>query len=112
VRALGAYTAPSARISRTPPQFATVIAQLARPRFCRYCWWYSSAGQNTGAGVISVTIGLLNRACAASFDAFAFASCSGEWKKIAERYWSPTSGPCRLSWVGSCSCQKASSRSS
>ena len=28
-------------------------------------------------------------------------ACSGVLQKMAERYWSPTSGPWRLSWVGS-----------
>ena len=28
-------------------------------------------------------------------------SCSGEWKKMAERYWVPTSAPWRLRVVGS-----------
>ena len=37
------------------------------------------------------------------------ACCSGEWKKIAERYWLPWSGPWRLTWVGSWVCQKTSS---
>ena len=40
------------------------------------------------------------------------ASCSGEWKKIAERYCEPMSKPCRLRERGLCLRQKASSSSS
>ena len=50
--------------------------------------------------MISVTIGFLNRSWAFSFEAMAVASCSGVWKKIAERYCVPTSGPWRFSCRG------------
>ena len=40
-------------------------------------------------------------ASGASILASACASCSGEWKKIAERYCVPQSGPWRLRVVGS-----------
>ena len=36
-------------------------------------------------------------------------ACSADVQKIAERYWSPTSGPWRFSWVGSCMRKKPSS---
>ena len=39
----------------------------------------------------------------------AASSCSGEWKKIAERYCEPTSNPCRLRERGLCLRQKTSS---
>ena len=35
-----------------------------------------------------------------SMDRLALSSCSGEWKKIAERYWHPMSHPWRLRVVG------------
>ena len=42
----------------------------------------------------------------------AAASCSGEWKKTAERYCEPMSRPWRFFVVGLCFIQKTSSRSS
>ena len=86
-------------------------AQWARPRFSRYCWWYSSARQNAEHGAISVTIGRRKRpeVSTSALRGARASSCSASWKKIAERYWVPTSGPWRLSWVGSWFSQKTSS---
>src|SRR4030081_2965249 len=59
------------------------IAQCVWPRFFKYCWWYSSARQNFGAGSIWVTIGRGKRPLFSSFcfDASAAAFWSGEQKK-------------------------------
>src|SRR5205809_1100241 len=51
-------------------------------------------------------------ACCSSRVLVADASCAGEVKKIAERYWEPMSTPWRLRVVGSWAAQKRSSSSS
>ena len=65
-------------------------------------------------GAISVTIffGQWSFACCSSFVRSAAACWSGEWKKIAERYWLPMSSPCRSLVVGLWLVQKTFSRSS
>jgi hypothetical protein len=60
----------------------------------------------------SVTTGTGSAAWIAALVFSACSSCSGEWKKIAERYWLPTSGPCRFGVVGSWFAQKTASSSS
>src|SRR5581483_6515533 len=53
------------------------IRQLAIPCLTRYRWWYSSAGQNSPAAVISVAIGRLNIAWARALEASAASCCCG-----------------------------------
>jgi hypothetical protein len=55
--------------------------QLARPRFSRYCWWYSSARQKVCAGSMAVAMGRRNLpdSSKAFLDLSAAAFCSGVW---------------------------------
>src|ERR1017187_7609659 len=85
--------------------------QCTMPRFSRYRWWYSSAFQNVVAGSTLVAIGF--RYAPAAFSSailsFACSICSSECANTTLRYCVPQSGPCRFTWVGSCSAKNASS---
>src|SRR3954454_355407 len=85
-----------------------------RPYFSLYCWWYSSARKNVEAGTTWVTIGRRNRPAAWSraIEALAASRWPSSWVKITDRYWSPTSGPCRFRVVGSWVSQNTSSNCS
>jgi len=52
-------------------------------------------------GSTDVATGADRRSSMRAFDSRAIRSCSESWKKITDRYWLPTSTPCRSTWVGS-----------
>jgi hypothetical protein len=60
------------------------------------------------AGSTWVTIGASHTAAISAITWRAVASCSGEVKKITERYWVPTSLPWRFRVVGSWMVKKIS----
>jgi hypothetical protein len=55
---------------------------------------------------VTIFFGQWTFACSASFVRSAASCCSGEWKKIADLYWSPMSSPWRFLVVGLCFVQK------